>query len=85
MSDFYWDSQGKLLSRPAWLRYLVHAQVISEREVLVAVPAKVCDGVRSLALTEEVARRELWWDSRRAVDWEGEETKEKGEQSVENS
>lgn len=42
------------------LWYLVHAQVISERQVLVSVPANMCDGVWSLALTEEIARRELW-------------------------
>lgn len=41
------------------LWYLVHAQVISERQVLVSVPANVCDGVGSLALTEEITRRKL--------------------------
>lgn len=51
------------------LQYLVHAQVISEREVLVSIPANVCDGVWSLALTEEITRRKLWWDSWRAENW----------------
>lgn len=52
-----------------WIEYLVHAEVISEREVLVSVPANMCDGIWSLALTEEIARRKFWWDSRRTEDW----------------
>lgn len=46
-------------------KYLVHVQVIREREVLVAVPAHVSDGVRSLALTQEVTRGELRGNGRR--------------------
>lgn len=42
------------------LQYLVHAQVITQREVLVSVPANMRDGVWSLALTEEIAGRKLW-------------------------
>lgn len=44
-------------SESGW--YLVHAQVISERQVLVAVPANMRDGVWSLSLTEQIARRKL--------------------------
>lgn len=43
-----------------WIEYLVHAEVISEREVLVSVPANMCDGIWSLALTEEIARWKFW-------------------------
>ena len=60
---------GSGLNRSQW--YLGHAQVIVEREVLVAVPAHVSDGVGSLALPQEVARGELWRNGRRAEDWDG--------------